>query len=201
MNPLLDPNLGYTLLVGGLVLAVLALFVPGTGLLELGALFALVLAAIAMVNLPINGWALAVMVAAIFPLVLAVRNRRSAPPLIAAVVLLLAGSLFVFRNESGGPAVHPLVALAVSAGAVGLLWFLARKSVQAIGLKKSHDLERLVGMTGTARTDLRPEGSVYVGGENWTARSESYIPSGKNVRVIRRDGLILDVEESMEEAA
>lgn len=201
MNPLIDPNLGYTLLVGGLVLAVLALFVPGTGLLELGAVFALVLAAVAMVSLPINGWALAVMVAAIFPLVLAVRNRRSAPPLIIAVVLLLAGSLFVFRGENGGPAVHPVVAVVVSSGAVGLIWFLARKSVQAFGLKKSHDLDRLVGMVGTARTDLRPEGSVYVGGESWTARSDTYIPAGKAVRVIRRDGLVLNVVEAEEKVS
>jgi membrane-bound serine protease (ClpP class) len=199
MNPLMDPNVGYTLLVGGLVLAVLALFMPGTGLIEIGALFALVLAGVTMVNLPVNGWALAVMAAAAVPLALAVRNKRSAPPLIAAGILLLAGSLFVFRGENGGAAVHPLVAVVVSIGAIVLVWFLARKSVQAIGLRKSHDLEKLVGMDGTARTDLRPEGSVYVGGETWTARCSDFIPAGSAVRVIRREGLVLEVEKTAEE--
>jgi membrane-bound ClpP family serine protease len=131
--------------------------------------------------------------------VLAVRNRRSVPPLVIAVVLLLAGSLFVFRGETGAPAVHPLVAIVVSIGAAGLIWFLARKSVQAFGLRKVHDLDRLVGMTGTTRTDLRPDGSVYVGGENWTARCDAYIPAGKTVRVIRREGLVLDVEATADE--
>jgi membrane-bound ClpP family serine protease len=199
MNPLMDPNIGYTLLVGGMVLAVLALFVPGTGLIEIGALFALVLAGVTMVNIPVNAWALAVMAAAVIPLALAVRNKRSAPPLIVAIILLLAGSLFVFRGETGGPAVNPFVAVLVSLGATGLLWFLARKSVQASGLRKLHDLDRLVGMKGTVKTDLRPEGSVYVGGENWSARGSEYIPAGSTVRVIRREGLVLDVEKTAEE--
>jgi membrane-bound ClpP family serine protease len=199
MNPLMDPNVGYTLLVGGMVLALLALFIPGTGLIEIGALFALVLAGVTMVNLPVNGWALAVMVAAVVPLALAVRNKRSVPPLIIAGFMLLAGSLFVFRGENGGAAVNPLVAVVVSLGATGLVWFLARKSLQASGLRKSHDLGRLVGMKGTARTDLRPEGSVYVGGENWTARCTENLPAGSTVRVIRREGLVLDVEKAADE--
>jgi membrane-bound serine protease (ClpP class) len=199
MTPLMDPNLGYTLLVGGLVLAVLALFVPGTGLLEVGALFALVVAAAAMVNQPVNAWALALMAAAAVPLVLAVRNRRSVPPLVVAIVMLLGGSLFVFQAEDGGLAVHPLVATVVSVGAAGLLWFLARKSVQAFGLRKSHDLDRLVGMIGSARTDLRPEGSVYVGGENWSARCADFIPAGSAVYIKSRAGLVLEVEIASEE--
>jgi membrane-bound serine protease (ClpP class) len=91
------------------------------------------------------------------------------------------------------------VAVVVSIGAIVLVWFLARKSVQAIGLRKSHDLEKLVGMDGTARTDLRPEGSVYVGGETWTARCSDFIPAGSAVRVIRREGLVLEVEKTAEE--
>jgi membrane-bound serine protease (ClpP class) len=194
MNPLMDPNVGYTLLVGGLVLAVLALFIPGTGLIELGALFALVLAVVTMVNIPVNGWALAVMAAAVVPLVFAVRNKRSLLPLGIAGLLLLGGSLFVFRGEGGGPAVHPLVAVVVSAGSVVFLWFLARKSIQAFKIRPRHDLNKLVGMDGTARTDLNPDGSVYVGGENWSARCDEDIPAGTAVRVVRREGLLLEVE-------
>ena len=46
------------------MLAVLALFIPGTGLIEVAALFALVLAAVIMVNIPVNMWALALMAVA-----------------------------------------------------------------------------------------------------------------------------------------
>ena len=44
MSFLFDPNVAYLLLVGGFLLAILALFAPGTGLLELGAMAMLVLA-------------------------------------------------------------------------------------------------------------------------------------------------------------
>ena len=44
MNLLLDPNVAYVILVIGFVLGVLALFTPGTGFLEIGVLFAIVLA-------------------------------------------------------------------------------------------------------------------------------------------------------------
>jgi membrane-bound serine protease (ClpP class) len=196
MNPLLDPNVGYTLLVGGLVLAVLALFVPGTGLIEIAALFALVLATVVMVNIPVNLWALALMAMALIPLIVAIRNKRSGIPLIAAGLMLFMGSLFVFPDKNGGPAVNPMVAIMVSGGATGLLWFVGRKSLQARSIPLSHDLENLPGMLGTAKTDLRPEGSVYVGGENWTARSSDYIPAGSTVRVVRREGLVLEVEKA-----
>ena len=92
-----------------------------------------------------------------------------------------------------------MVAIVVSGGATVLLWFLGRKSLQAYSIPPSHDLDNLPGMLGTARTDLRPDGSVYVGGENWTAHCSEYIPAGSTVRVIRREGLVLEVEKATEE--
>jgi membrane-bound serine protease (ClpP class) len=196
MNLLMDPNVGYTLLMGGLVLAVLALFIPGTGLLEIGALFALVLAGVVMVNIPINSWALLVMAVAIIPLVLAIRSKRGSLALmIGSAVVLLGGSLFVFRAPNGGPAVNPFLAFVISVGSVAFLWFVGRKAFEAAHIRPTHSQDRVIGAVGTAVTDLRPEGSVYVGGENWSARSREYISAGTPVRVLKRDGLVLDVEK------
>ncbi len=202
---LLDPNVGYVLLVGGFVFAILALFTPGTGVLEIGALFALLLAGYALVNQPINGWAMVVLLVSIVPFVLALRRSRAragqAPGartdlifLLAAIAMLILGSIFAFRTASGGPAVNPILAVVVSGGSGVLLWFMARKSLDAAMRPLSHDQDRVIGMIGTARTDLRPEGSVYVGGEEWSAVSQAYIPGGAAVRVIARRGLVLEVE-------
>jgi len=49
-------------------------------------------------------------------------------------------------------------------------------------------------MTGEARTDILAEGSVYVNGEDWSARSKTLIPAGSKVLVLRRNGLVLEVE-------
>lgn len=201
-NILLDPNVGYLLLVGGFVLAILALFAPGTGVLEIGAVFALLLAGYTLANLPVNGWAIVLMIVAVFPLVLAVRRWRGRTGLIlllVAIAALILGSVFVYRTASGGPAVNPILAVIVSGGSGWLLWFMARKSLDAFAMIPSHSLDRLVGMRGTVRSDIRPEGTVYVGGEEWSATSDVVIRAGEDVRVKARQGLVLIVEPLKEE--
>ena len=51
MDILLDPNVAYVLLVFGLMLAIMAVFTPGTGVIEITALFALALAGYANMHL------------------------------------------------------------------------------------------------------------------------------------------------------
>jgi membrane-bound serine protease (ClpP class) len=52
----------------------------------------------------------------------------------------------------------------------------------------------LIGSIGEAKTEINDEGSVQVGGELWSARSDQAIPLGARVRVIAREGFILKVE-------
>ena len=194
MDLFLNPNVAYLLLVIGLVMAILALFAPGTGLLETGALFAIVLAGYAIYNLPINAWALVVLALGIFPFLLALRKSRQYIYLALSLVALVIGSVFLFRQPDGQPAIHPALAVITSITAVGMLWLMARKGLEAMHRKPAQDLGRLVGMTGKAHTDIAAEGSAYVAGEEWSARSKTRIPAGSAVRVIAREGLVLQVE-------
>jgi membrane-bound ClpP family serine protease len=68
--------------------------------------------------------------------------------------------------------------------------------MEAAGTKPSHNLDRLVGKIGEARTKVEDEGSVQVEGELWSARSEKAIPAGSSIRVLRRDGFVLIVEKN-----
>ena len=57
----------------------------------------------------------------------------------------------------------------------------------------------LVGLVGEARSDLNPEGGVYVKGTLWRARaSEGHVASGTRVRVSGIDGLVLRVRAEPE---
>jgi membrane-bound serine protease (ClpP class) len=199
MNVLLDPNFAYLMLVSGLFLAILALFAPGTGLLELGALFMLVVAGYSIYNLQINLWALGVLVLGIFPFLLALRlSRQKIFPqwvfLALALLAMVIGSIFLLRQPDGAMAVNPVLAGVVSVVLVGLLWVIGSRASEAMNRPVSTNLERLVGMVGQARTRIYQEGSVYVGGEVWTARSQVEIPAGSKVRVLSREGLVLTVE-------
>ena len=56
--------------------------------------------------------------------------------------------------------------------------------------------EGLVGAVGVARSQLNPEGTVFVQGEIWTAESiDGVIPAGSRVRVTQVDGLRLRVKK------
>jgi len=194
MSVLFDPNVAYALLIVGLIVAILALFAPGTGVLEIGALFMLFLAGYGIVNQPINGWALVVLIVGVFPFLLALRKSRQYIFLAVALLALVVGSVFLTRNSSGGPAVNPLLAIVGSVLSTVFLWFVGRRIIEASGRPVTHDLDRLVGMVGEAHTNLNPDGSVYVGSEEWSAHSDIFVPKDSRVRVLKRDGLLLTVE-------
>jgi membrane-bound serine protease (ClpP class) len=196
MDFLLDPNIAYLILLGGILLAMMALASPGTGLFEIGAFFCIVLAGYAIYNLSFNGWALILLGLSIVPFVYAIQKPKREPFLILAILLLVVGSVFMFPRTEDQRVVHPLVAILGSGLVAVLLWFAVRKSVEATGMRPSHDLTGLIGQVGEARTKINDEGSVLVAGELWSARSETPIPAGSSIRVIRRDGFILVVEKN-----
>ncbi|KAF0110421.1 MAG: hypothetical protein FD147_1681 [Chloroflexi bacterium] len=194
MNLLLDPNVAYLMLVLGFILGVLALFTPGTGILEIGALFAMFLAGYAVYTLPVNVWALILLVVGVVPFIIALRKYKQWYWLIPANVSIIVGSVFLFRTDSGAPAINPILAILVSIIATVFLWFIGRKTIDAMSTLPSQDLSKLIGTIGEARTDVYLEGTVYVGGEDWSARSEKKIHGGALVKVVGREGLVLLVE-------
>ena len=198
MNPFMDPNVAYLLLVFGLVLGILALFSPGTGLLEVGALFALVLAGIGAFNLNINFWALGLLILGGIPFIFALRKSGRLIFLVITIAAVVFGSWFFFRTPQGGPAVNFWLALLTSLVATIILWVVGKNGVEAIRLRKDFDLTKLMETYGEAKTTVFKEGTVYINGEEWSAWSENEIPAGSRVRVIGRAGLLLHVEAVIE---
>lgn len=194
MTFLFDANVAYFLLTLGFVLGVLALFTPGTGLLEIGALLTVVLAGYAFYNLTINWWALLFLAAGIVPFVFAMRKRKQWYWLIGTVVLFSVGAVFLVPTRAGVDAVNPIFAVFLNLVSVFLLWFIGRKSIEALKERPVQDLKRMIGMVGEARTVIHNSGTVYVGGEEWSARSDETIAAGSSVKVIDREGLVLIVE-------
>jgi len=194
MDLLLDPNIAYMILVVGFVLGVLALFTPGTGFLEVDVLLAIMLAGYAIIRQPINLWALILLAVGVIPFLIALRKFKQWMYLVPAIVSIVVGSVFLFRTETGSPAINPVLATLMSVITVVMLWVIGRKGIEALRLQPSQDLAVLIGQTGVARSDIRNSGAIYVGGEEWTARSEKLIKEGTPARVTGREGLVLLVE-------
>jgi len=193
---LLNPNIAYLFLVSGVLLIFFALVTPGTGFLEVGAFFMMALAGYAIYSLPIHLWALILLLMSVLPFVMAIRSKtRRGLFLGSSIVGVIIGSAYLFRGEGLAPAVNIFLVMIVSLLMGGFLWFVITKTLEALDVLPSHDLDSLKGRIGEAKTDIHGEGSVQIAGELWTARSEKLISTGTRIRVTNRKGFILDVEE------
>ena len=197
MDLFINPNVSYVLLILGFMTAVLALFSPGTGFLELGALFALALAGYGIANLPVNSWAFALIGIGVvlFLLVLVIPARLKALLMTLSALGVILGATLLFRSQASWlPAVHPALILILAPTTPLITWFLSRKIAESVSARSSFDQNQLIGMTGKASSDIRGQGTVYVNGEEWSALSQAFIPAGSPVRVLKRQGLTLEVE-------
>ncbi|PWH15769.1 MAG: hypothetical protein DDG59_10965 [Anaerolineae bacterium] len=194
MDFLLEPNLAYLILVLATIFAFLALLSPGSGVIEAGAVIAALLAAYSLYRLPVNGWALAILLVggAIFLGAFFRKDRRWL--LAVSILCIVVGSAFLFRTDQWWqPAVNPLLATLVAITSGAFFWVVGRKLLEASIATPRHDLDQLIGAIGEAKSDIHQHGSVQVNGELWSATSHTPIPAGSLVRVVRREGFTLEV--------
>ncbi len=195
MLSLFDPNVAYVTAMLALLVVVLAVLTPGTGILELGAFFLLTVAGYQVSQMAVNLWALVFVALGLLPLALAFRRKNTRLALGTSLALFFIGSALLFQDPEGGLiGVHPLVILTATLLEGGFLWLLAEKSLETLSSPPMQDLSRLIGEVGEARTPVYREGSVYVNGEAWSARSEVPIQEGEHVKVVGREGFFLLVE-------
>ena len=194
MGTLLNADVAYLLLILGFILVFLALVTPGTHFMEGGALLLLFLAGYEVYFLGFNYVGLVVLILSLVPFIYAIRRPKQGWALGLSILMLIAGSLYLFPGQGFVPAVNPVLAVIVSLLTAGFLWIAVGKGLQATRARPLQDPERLVGQVGQARTEISDIGSVQLASELWSARSASSIPAGSRVRVIRREGFTLIVE-------
>jgi membrane-bound ClpP family serine protease len=71
---------------------------------------------------------------------------------------------------------------------------IVKKIIEAIDTKSVFDPANIVGVIGEARTNIFLDGTAYVMGEEWSARSDVRIEKGEKIKVIKKEGLVLLVE-------
>jgi len=195
MEILLNPNVVYLLLTFGLALAALALLGPGTGILEVVALLVLILAGYLITQLSFNPWALAMLLVGLLFFLLAVRYPRQISFLVISIIALVTGSAFLFPSDVWWiPSVNPFLALLVSGVMAVFFWYVAHKIIEARLAPPKTGPDTVMGAIGEAATDISEEGTVQVASELWSARSSVPISKGSRVRVVSRQGFVLNVE-------
>ena len=196
-----DPNISAILLtVGGLGI-VIELFNPGLIVPGVVGGIALLLAFLALGNLPFNWAGVAFILLAVVLAVLETQVAGFGILGVGAIISFIVGGLLLFAQFGDASPTLPRVAvsrwlLIGMAAALGLaVLSLARLVYQSRKSARQVTGPSLVGAVGMVAAALAPRGVVQVGDETWTAVSEddSVIPVGEKVRVTRVDGLILTV--------
>jgi membrane-bound serine protease (ClpP class) len=204
LHLLADPNIAFILFMVGFYGLIFELQNPNfvTGIL--GAL-AIILAFIGFGSLPLNigGLLLIALAGVLFILELTVTSHGLLT--IGGLVCLALGAAALY-TDSGSPTapvvevgLPTIVAVVASTGLfMGLVAFIALRSRRLRGAPGTVGVGIAAGTPGEVRDPLAPLGTVYAGGEEWSARTvdERSLQRGTPVRVVRQDGLTLIVEAS-----
>ncbi len=210
MNPLQsflhllsDPNIAFILFTLGFYGLIFELVHPNfvTGII--GGI-SIILAFIGFGSLPLNIAGLLLIGLGVVLFVLELTITSHGLLTVAGIICFVLGAAALY-TEPGTPTAPdvsvawPIIAL--MAGLTALFMFTA--AFVAIRVRRNHTTAPgLVGAQlpnntlGEVRRPLTPMGSVYAGGEEWTARTsgEEDVGRGSHVRIVGHDGLTLIVE-------
>jgi membrane-bound serine protease (ClpP class) len=196
-----DPNVTFILItIGGLGL-VIELFNPGLYVPGVVGVISLLLAYLALGNLPVNWAGVAFILLAIGLAVLETQVAGWGVLGVGAIASFLVGGLILFTQFGDrSPTLPPMSVNLWLLGGVILvlalaLLYLLRLVYQTRRGDVSPEHPPLVGELGIVTSDLNPRGVVELASETWTAVSldDTVIPAGESVIVTQRDGLILTV--------
>jgi membrane-bound serine protease (ClpP class) len=192
------PTAVYILLVLGLWAIAFELTQPGFGVAGIAGIVALALGGYGLTVVPVHWLGLALIVAGVGLQGLDVVIRRVAALTILGAAAFAAGSFLAWFGVAPAIDLAPWLVLVMTIA--GFLYFGFALTVALRSRERIREAQvGLVGLLGEVRTDLDPEGGVYVKGTMWRARSmDGHIPRGARVRVRGVDGLILRVEQEFD---
>jgi len=198
---LMDPNISFLLLAVGAFAIYAEMNHPGAVVPGVVGVIFVLLAVFALNLLPVRFAALTLILAAFVLFALEAKFATHGVLGIGGIVVLTLGGLLLVDGPIPELRVHLWTALGVSVPLGVITVFLMSLAIRARRNKVTTGSQGLIGETGIAQTDLSPEGTVFVHGELWRARSRQPVANGEQVRVTRITGLRLEVEPFTEPAA
>jgi membrane-bound serine protease (ClpP class) len=186
----LGPDVFYLAMIAGIWLAITAIYVPGTGLPEIGALAALLVGLFGLIALPGNLVGLLLLILALGCFVGLIFFRHLWPLIVLGMLFQLIGSIFLFRV---GERPHLLSILFVTIATLAYHQVILRPGLRIQDARKRMDVNTLIGEEGEVVVAIDPVGTVRLHGELWSARADQTVGAGQPIRVVGRHGLQLKV--------
>jgi membrane-bound serine protease (ClpP class) len=193
VNSIADPNIAFILLVLGALGIYVEFTSPGIIVAGVAGGILLLLGLSGLAVLPINwiGAALLILGAALF--VLEAKFASHGVLGGGGTIAMILGALLLI-NGPPEMRIHLSTALATTIPFALITMFLVSLVVKARANKALMTDGGLIDEIGEARTELAPQGKVFVHGEYWDAVSATPINAGEPVRVVTVDGMKLRVK-------
>jgi membrane-bound serine protease (ClpP class) len=197
LSVIANPNVAYILLIVGIYGIVFELWSPGAMLPGVVGAVSLLLALYALQLLPVNYAGLALILLGMGLMIAEAFVPSFGALGLGGLAAFIFGSVVLMQGSEIGIAI-PLIGVTGLLSAAFSVWVLGR----LLGLRRRISVagtEHLVGGQGEAVEDFEGLGRIRIEGEIWQARATGPVHRGERVRVIRVDGLRLDVEPMKQE--
>lgn len=190
---LIDPQIAYFLILGGLAGLFFELTTPGAILPGVFGGLCLLLGLYAMSVLPTNAAGLLLIIFGVVLFFLEVHVISYGMLSVAGIVSLFLGSTILFKAGEGIQGLNMATILVTVAGLSGLLLGAVWLAARAQRGRPAGGLGAMVGEEGEVLAWTGGRGTVRVRGEIWNATADTAFSAGDPVRVVAAPGLTLVV--------
>ena len=192
LHTITDPNIAYILLILGLNGLLFELANPGGFLAGVIGAISLVMGFYALGVLDVNYTGLGLIALAFILFVADIKAPTHGALTVGGIVAFVLGSLILFDTPFYSVSRGLIVSVALITA--GFFAFAVGAALRAQRSKPTTGLEGLIGAQARVRSDLDPEGTVFLQGERWKARiQDGMVKEGEFVQVIDVDGFELIV--------
>jgi len=201
LHTIVDPNLALILLQIGLLAIAVELYNPGATIPAIVGGICLVLAFVALGNLPVNWGGVILIVLSVLAFVIDVKVNSVVLTAGGLVMFILGGLLLFTPFTPIAPtmpevSVSPWLVVGMGGAMAAFFVFLLGAAVRGKKYPVISGTEAMIGASGIATSDLNPNGTVHVRSETWTASAQGdIIQKGQAVQVVGVEGLRLKVQK------
>ena len=189
-----NPNIAYVLMTIGTIGVIAELYSPGAILPGVVGGISLILAFYSLQSLPVNYAGVLLFILGIVMLILEATVTSFGLLAIGGTTAMILGSLMLMNQDFPYYQISWSVILPMVALALGFAFFVVKFGMRALYAHTTTGSEGMIGSIGKAKTDLAPDGKIFIHGELWDATSSSPVSAGQKIEVTQIEGLKLHVK-------
>ncbi|MBI2317419.1 MAG: nodulation protein NfeD, partial [Betaproteobacteria bacterium] len=193
LSVITDPSIAYILVLLGLYALIFEFSNPGLVFPGVVGAICLLVALYAFHLLPVNYAGLALILLGIGLMVAELFVPAFGSLGIGGAIAFVMGSVMLIDTDIPGYSVPLALVFGVAAVSAAFLFLVIGMALKARDRPVVSGSEEMIGSSGVAIEEFSGEGWARVHGETWRVRCAAPLKAGQRVRVVGREGLVLDV--------